>query len=745
MGNHNETKYFQLFLLIIKLIFDSKLLTMKLLKINLENCFGIGKLQHEFDFEESNSYIIYAPNGTMKTSFAKTMQMISKNEKPKDLVYNKNSVYQILMDGNDIDKNSILVINAEDNSFDATERISSFVASKELKEKYEAVYESLNDAKAELLKKLKSISKSNDCEGEYMGSFRESSKENFLDILQKHVKDFKEDINKVTFKYNDVFDSKGNVKKFLSKHDGLLDEYVNNYNNIISNSKLFKLTGENSFGTYQANMIIKSIEDNSYFDAGHTFVLEDGTEIRNSKELETLYKEELEKVLANETLKKSFDKVDKAIGANGELRAFKKVIEEDNSLLVHLKNYDEFKKKAWTSYLSEIKDDADSLSELYEFKKKELEAILNEAKNEVALWKSITEKFNTRFYVPFEVSIGNQQDIILKQETAYLEFTYKDKNETPVKQTKDNLLNILSKGEQRAYFILQFLFEIESRNLTGEPTLLIFDDIADSFDYKNKYAIIEYIRDLHLSTNFKTLILTHNFDFYRTLSSRLDLTKQSFMTTKDQNRKIDLVPGLYTGTIFKDYIKRPNDPKVFISLIAFVRNIIEYSDSAKTEDCKTLTKCLHHSEDAQNIKVRDVKNIFRNKITKFKDAKFDFTDDINIQDFIFSVTDSIIDEDSINEILLENKIILAIACRLKMEKYLADKLPGFKLDVYNQTRELSNEYKSKFSESENLILIDKVNLMTPENIHLNAFMYEPLIDMSVFHLIDLYNEIKKLN
>jgi len=718
---------------------------MKILNIDFENCFGIGKFKHEFDFEESNSYIIYAPNGTMKTSFSKTMQMISANEKPKDMVYAKKSKYHVLTDGNEIDKNSILIINAEDNTFDATNRISSFIASKELKERYESVYEALNVAKAELLKKLKAISKSNDCEGEYIGSFRESTNENFPDILQKHVKDFKDEINKITFRYNDVFDTKGNVKKFLIKHDGLLDEYVTNYNNIISNSRLFKLTSDNSFGTYQANVIMKSIEDNSYFDAGHTFVLEDGTKIQNSKELETLYQEELDKILADETLKKSFDKVDKAIGANVELRAFKKVVEEDNSLLVHLKNYDEFKQKAWTSYLSEIKDDAEALSELYELKKKELEVILNEAKKEVALWKSITDKFNARFYVPFEVTIGNQQDIILKQETAYLEFSYKDKNEVSIKQTKDNLLNILSKGEQRAYFILQFLFEIESRKQLEETSLLIFDDIADSFDYKNKYAIIEYISELHSSHNFKLLILTHNFDFYRTLSSRLDLSKHSYMTTKDQNRKINLVPGLYTGTIFKEYLKRPHDPKVFISLIAFVRNLIEYSDSAKTEECKTLTNCLHQSDDAQNIKVRDVKNIFKNKISKLKNAKFDFEDDISIQDFIFSVTETIIQEQAINEILLENKIILAMACRLKMEKYLIAKLPGFVLNIYHQTRSLSNDYKLKFPNSKNLILIDKVNLMTPENIHLNSFMYEPLIDMSVFHLIDLYKEITKMN
>lgn len=34
--------------------------------------------------------------------------------------------------------------------------------------------------------------------------------------------------------------------------------------------------------------------------------------------------------------------------------------------------------------------------------------------------------------------------------------------------------------------------------------------------------------------------------------------------------------------------------------------------------------------------------------------------------------------------------------------------------------------------------------MTPENIHLNSFMYEPLIDMSVRYLINLYNDCKAL-
>ena len=61
----------------------------------------------------------------------------------------------------------------------------------------------------------------------------------------------------------------------------------------------------------------------------------------------------------------------------------------------------------------------------------------------------------------------------------------------------------------------------------------------------------------------------------------------------------------------------------------------------------------------------------------------------------------------------------------------------------NQTRELIDKYKqSDAPNPEILSIFDKVSLMTPENIHVNAFMYEPLIDMSVMHLIILYNDIK---
>jgi ABC-type cobalamin/Fe3+-siderophores transport system ATPase subunit len=723
---------------------------MQKLKVELENCFGIGKLNHEFDFGLSNTFLIYAPNGTMKTSFAKTFDLISKNDsknQPSDRIHKSRvTKVEVNVDNSEINPNNILVVNAEDNSFDASSKISSFLASKDLKEKYDKIYLELNATKIEFIKKLKAISQSTDCEFEFINTFSEDINASFFEVLLCQIDKLKDKPDNTEFRYNDVFDNKGTVKKFLEKNKNILDQYINSYKNIISKSNFFK-ESTNTFGTYQANEIIKSIDDNSFFEAGHKFILEDGTEVNNSEELKQIVRDEIENILNDEELKLAFDKVDKAIGANVQLRAFKNVIEKNNLILVNLKDYEKFKQVIWINYFSEIKQDAIKLIEHYKKHKVDLEKIIAESKKEFALWTNIIKTFNSRFYVPFKVIIANQDDIILKQETANLEFDYSDGIENPVRQNRENLLNVLSKGEQRAYFILQFLFEIESRKVSAENNVLIFDDIADSFDYKNKFAIIEYIKEIHQFEDFRIIILTHNFDFYRTIASRLNLDRDTsvYMTTKSEKKEITFHKGQYVNDIFAYFIRNYSKPKVFISLISFVRNIIEYSESKTNSDYLTLTSCLHRKLVSESLTATNIFDIYKNRLVKLNNKTISFGDE-NLIQLILDTADSICSENSIDEIIVENKIPLAIAIRLRAEEYFIAKLPELDLNLINknQTQILFRKYKEAFPESEAIDLLDKVNLMTPENIHINAFMFEPLIDMSVFHLIDLYKGVNSL-
>ena len=64
----------------------------------------------------------------------------------------------------------------------------------------------------------------------------------------------------------------------------------------------------------------------------------------------------------------------------------------------------------------------------------------------------------------------------------------------------------------------------------------------------------------------------------------------------------------------------------------------------------------------------------------------------------------------------------------------------------NQTQVLVTRFKKDFrSEVDSVRIVDQVALMTPENIHVNAFMYEPIVDMSDDHLRKLYQEVMTLS
>ena len=65
------------------------------LKLNLQHCYGIGKLEAELEFTHKG-FAIYAPNGVMKTSFARTMMNLSKGESPSDLAFpGRNSTFEV--------------------------------------------------------------------------------------------------------------------------------------------------------------------------------------------------------------------------------------------------------------------------------------------------------------------------------------------------------------------------------------------------------------------------------------------------------------------------------------------------------------------------------------------------------------------------------------------------------------------------------------------------------------------------
>jgi hypothetical protein len=63
----------------------------------------------------------------------------------------------------------------------------------------------------------------------------------------------------------------------------------------------------------------------------------------------------------------------------------------------------------------------------------------------------------------------------------------------------------------------------------------------------------------------------------------------------------------------------------------------------------------------------------------------------------------------------------------------------------NQTQKLLKEFQAIYKGGNGTIkTLRSVVLMTPESIHLNAFMYEPILDMSDEHLRKLYKVVSAL-
>ncbi|WRB10298.1 hypothetical protein KVL03_06755 [Helicobacter pylori] len=710
------------------------------LKINIENCYGIGKIKDiSLNFSEANSYLLYAQNGVFKTSFAKSLTDLINNEMPKDNFYPKReSKIEIEFNGHGISKENVAVFHSYDEKFNSEDSVTTFMAKSELKQRYDNILSELEEKKKVLLKSLKSGFN-------YEKEIKTIKNKNFYEILDKHLTEIENSEEHYSFKYHDIFDKSEKVKDFVNKNRDLIEQYFNIYKELLSLSKVFKHTEVRDFGTNHANDLKKALENDRFFKANHSLMIAE-EEIKNYNKLSEIFEEEKNKILNNENLKNSFANVEKAINANKELKAFKDAINRDNTLLTELLNYDSFREKVLFSYLKQFIQNVRSLVELYREKKPEIEEIIKQANKDQKEWESVIEIFNQRFLVPFKVKLQNQKDILLNKDAAQFRFIFSDDNQDMNVQ-KEDLQKHLSGGEKRALYILQILFEIEARKRSNETQLLVFDDISDSFDYRNKYAIIEYLNDLQECKQFKLLVMTHNFDFYRTLASRLNIPREQIkMIRKNDAREIIFENGGYLKSVIK-CIRDSEKDKDFFALIPFVRNLIEYTSfqADKNNNYIKLTSCLHMKKDTKDIQIQDISKIFDSVFgTERKKKKIEEDNSKLYFETIYNIAEKIYNDKNHDHIELQNKIIFSIVIRLKSEEWMLNKLNQEFESTNNQTRELYDAIKKELSDDEKRI-IQKVLMITPENIHINSFMFEPILDISLDHLYTCFEEVKNLN
>jgi len=744
--------------------------------VKLKNCYGINKLDYNFDFSKTKSYVIYAQNGTMKTSFAKTLMDYSKKRDPDTLKFSdKKPELSIKNKDNQEIRENIFVIESAVHDF-RTDKMSILLVNKELKDKHSEITQSIDKKKNLLIEKLQKISKiknnkktphnlestfTKDIKGSEKGSDNPNL---FLEALldqksrvEKSEKEFLDIPYNVLF--NDKTETVFGTKNFAKD----LENYMSTFNKLISSSTFFK---RGVFNHTNADIVAKQLTDNGFFKANHKVTIntkKGPRTISTAEELTTAIEEEKSYILNDQNLKKSFEDFSKKLQKNEDTKKLAKYLEENTRIIEHLKDWQSFKKDIWASFLKDTKPEYEDFIETSKSAESELKKIQEQAEKESCKWEIAVKIFKERFSVPFKITIDNKIDVMLKgKETIpVLSFKYEDRftSET-ITVEQDTLYKRLSSGEQRALYILNIIFEVEARKELNMETLFIFDDIADSFDYKNKYAIIQYLYELHQDyPNSYQIILTHNFDFFRTIVSRLNLPREYALCPEEITRSsIKLIEMPYQKDLFKSWKEKLENISILIASIPFIRNLSEYCNMK--DEAKKLTALLHidlkDCSKTNDMTVKDLEKIIKAILYKNKPdfllIKNNLKPTDKVKDIIYKKADAIStpENQDKNPYLLENKIVLSIAIRLKTEEFIIKELQLDKnKEKYNETTKLNQtlylikNYQKRFPDK-NKEILTQVHLIIPENIHINAFMYEPILDTGYESLVKLYTKIKKL-
>lgn len=715
------------------------------LSVDLKNCYGISELIYDFDFNITKSYAIYAPNGFMKTSFSKTFDDLVNGRETKDVIFPDRESERSIKDeaGNDITADSVFVVEPYNADFSSA-KSSLLLVNSVVKQKYDDSLKNIADKQSALFTKLKQLSgltgRTATPETEILKCFGKKTLTELMESLEEQVKTAAPS-QLSTIVYTEIFNDKtiGFLESGAIKVQ--LEEYIKKYNELVSKSDVLS----KKFNHYSASTVNKQLKDNGFFEAKHTVNLrtKDGVkEISTAEELSEKIEEERKKILTDKDLSSKFDAIDKKI-QNIELRKFRDYLFDNQHILPFLKNFRQLQKDLWISYLIDQKELYNQFLEIYRTNKVTIVEAIEQAKSERTEWEAVVEAFNKRFTVPFKMKISNQDDVILKGSQPSISFKFYDcdgEGDIP----RDSLMKVLSQGERRALYILNILFEIETRRKQGVNTILVIDDIADSFDYKNKYAIIEYLKDISASGQFFCIFLSHNFDFYRTICGRLGLRRNCKLHAAKVGRKLALIEERYQKNPFNHWRDNLTTNIFCISAIPFVRNLAEYC-GLESEYIK-LTSLLHVKADTDTMTLDVLCNIYKKILSDKQHIVFHPAAKLVI-DLINEEAESVFNAQD-ETVELEGKITLSIAIRLFAERHMIRTINDrlfLNSITDNQTVRLLQEYKRlTLGRKEDVAILEQVNLMTPENIHLNSFMYEPILDLGISHLKTLYSHVKQL-
>ena len=706
----------------------------EMLKIEkFSNVYGIKKLINPQLIR--NNSLIYAPNGVMKSSFRDGFIDLKNGVNSRDMFNSLEADVLIEYDGQRYDSSStnklnVVVFDSElssQNIFTLPD-IASLVMSDVLRKKYTNEIDKMKVHTSRIIE----LYASNVTEEK-----RGSSKTEMLIRDLYPGKDIVESITNLNLKtngtevslekYNKIDFStvnNDNVRTLLSD-----DKFVENCNLYLSivNAKIDEHIFKEGFGIEELKSITKSLSANNYFKAGHRLMI-NNVEYSN-EEINLLITETIRSIYDDVALEPQFLIIKKTLTKNKDTKGLLALIEKDKSIISDLKDVSLLKERIIYSKLYDYHTEINQIKVELGLSKSRIDEILLEASKERTIWDNVITIFNDRFWsATFHVEIGNRADALIGRVLPTFVFTVKDSG-TPV---TEEVFTRFSTGEKRSIFILNMIFQIEIMKSYNKPFIAILDDVADSFDYKNKYAIIEYIRELQSEELILLIILTHNYDFFRSVKISCNNIESKLLAYKGQDG-IDLYEAnnkqLYDYSYFNSW-KNEGNISSMLALIPLARNMIQLEFNGSHPEYINATQYLHYTSISDSLLLGDLEQLY----IKYGVLKTPGYQSMNFVDTLFSEAETILRKTTLKETNIKEKLILGIFLRVFSEKLLYDSYkmhlgcnPNIPFDNHYSTKLLEG-IKVKLNEDE-LKVVETIRVIAPSFIHVNSFMYEPLIDI----------------
>ena len=315
----------------------------KNIRITIKNAYGIESFEECFFTDHKTSYIIYAPNGVGKTSFANIVRDYSNDSIAEN---NKISKKKIEFKLSPKDQKFLVIESMMTKKFTFGNSIFSLnsILSEEVNKEKEEIRQLLDEILYPFLKEdiynifKKNLNKSFTCS-------------EFIPWANKIISQKNEVVDNIFIdQYNVLFNK--TIYDFMSDKDNynLFEQYIKKYTELIDGNGLL----DKNFGEVEINKLNKTLEDIKFFNVGKIEIK--NRTFQNIEHIKSSIKEEIQKIYNTPELIDIKNKIEERLDiSNSEMRNLKFLFFEHPEVIINMGDYKNLPKKVVACILNNNK------------------------------------------------------------------------------------------------------------------------------------------------------------------------------------------------------------------------------------------------------------------------------------------------------------------------------------------------------------------------------------------------------